>query len=117
MHARLAGPVLLSIHMALMVGCAGGSGSEVPSAAPARPRDLQTVRDVQERFGDEIRRRFDPTGFGIGAVKGLKVRPDPEDKVYVLVVYLRRKRDKPDGAQQIGGVPIRFEVAGPFRAQ
>jgi hypothetical protein len=100
----------------VILSCAGGPGSEVPSDAPARPRDLQTVRDVQKRFGDEIRRRFDPTGFGIGAVEGLKARPDPEDEVYVLVVYLRSKRTKPDGPQQVGGVPIRFQVAGPFRA-
>jgi hypothetical protein len=116
MHPRLAATVILSVPMALMLGCAGGPGSGVPSDAPARPRDFQTVRDVHERFGDEIQRRFNPTGFGIGAVKGLEAPPDPEDEVYVIVVYVARKRDKPDGPQQIGGVPIRFEVAGPFRA-
>jgi hypothetical protein len=101
--------------MAVMFGCGGGLRSEVPSDEPARPRDLQTVRKVKERFGDEIRRRFHATGFGIGAIEGLNAPPDPEDEVYVIVVYVR-KRDKPEAPQQIGGVPIRFEVAGPFRA-
>jgi hypothetical protein len=101
--------------MAAMVGC--GQPSDSPGAPDqrGRPRDLETVREVKKRHGDEILRRYKAVGHGIGAAGKRDHPPAPEDEIYVIVVLLRSASDKPKSPQQIGGVPLRFRVTGTFR--
>lgn len=100
--------------MAMAVGC-GQSSDSAGSDQPGKPRDLETVREVKKRHGDEILRRYNAVGHGIGTVRKLQSPPAPEDAVYVIVVLLRSASDKPKSPQQIGGVPLRFRVTGTVR--
>ncbi|MGI8729686.1 MAG: hypothetical protein ACR2LK_06780 [Solirubrobacteraceae bacterium] len=102
--------------MAMVVGC-GQPSDSAGSDQPGKPRDLETVREVKKRHGDEILRRYNAVGHGIGAAGKRDHPPAPEDAVYVIVVSLRSASDKPKSPQQIGGVPLRFLVTGEFEAQ
>lgn len=73
----------------------------------ADPRSLESVRAVLAAHRDELVQRFSASGIGIG-------RPDPGGS-YVITVYLASSRDVPT-VDAIDGVPLRFEVTGPFRA-
>lgn len=102
--------------MAALAGC-GQPSDSAGSDQPGTPRDLETVREVKKRHGDEILRRYNAVGHGIGAAGKRDHPPAPEDEVYVIVVLLRSASDKPKTPQQIGGVPLRFRVTGEFEAQ
>ena len=101
--------------IAMLVGCGQSSGSTGAPDQQARPRDLETVREVKKRHGDEILRRYNAVGHGIGAAGKRESPPAPEDEVYVIEVHLRSASDKPKTPQQIGGVPLRFRVVGTVR--
>jgi len=102
--------------MAAMVGCGQPSDSAGSPGQLGTPADLETVREVKKRHGDEILRRYNAVGHGIGAVGKRDHPPAPEDEIYVIVVNLRSASDKPKSPQQIDGVPLRFRVTGLFRA-
>lgn len=101
--------------MATLVGCGQPSDSARGPDQQARPRDLETVRKVKKRHGDEILRRYNAVGHGIGAAGKRDHPPAPEDEVYVIVVSLRSASGKPKSPQQIGGVPLKFLVTGTIK--
>jgi hypothetical protein len=103
---------LVSFALALVLTACGAS-----AGGAGRPRDLATVRTILRQHGGELRRRYSGVvGFGIGAKDGVRAPVRPSDPVHLIVVYLRSRRDRPDGARSLEGVPIRFEVTGPIRA-
>ena len=102
--------------MAAMVGCGQPSDSAGSPDQLSTAADLETVREVKKRHGDEILRRYNAVGHGITTARKMDSPPAPEDEVYVIVVYLKSANDEPNTPQQIGGVPLRFRVTGPFRA-
>lgn len=107
--------------IATLIGCGQPSDStDTPQQRGTQqrgtPRDLETVRDVKKRYGDEILRRYNAVGHGITTARKLGRLPVPEDEVYVISVYLLSSSDKPKTLQQIGGVPLKFRVTGQFEA-
>ena len=68
--------------------------------------DLENVRRVLEAHREEIARRFDAVGTGIG-----KSGSD-----YVITVYLKKAGDRPEHEVAVEGIPLRFEVTGEFHA-
>jgi hypothetical protein len=73
----------------------------------ADPRSLDEVRAVLATHRADITRRFSAVGTGIG-------RPDP-DGPYVITVYIADLPSAPPAV--IDGVPLNFQVTGPFRAE
>lgn len=67
------------------------------------PIDLATVRAVLERHRDDLLQRYRANGVGIGK--------DGSD--YTIVVYVSTRDNAPI---KLEGVPVKFEVAGPFTA-
>ncbi len=67
--------------------------------------DIDVVRRVLEAHREDITRRFNAVGTGIGQ--------DGAD--YVITVYLRDSKDRPNQEVSIEGVRLKFEVTGPFR--
>lgn len=70
----------------------------------ADPSDLYDVRRVLSERRDELLSRFEAHGIGIG--RG--------DSGYVIVIYLDSPEDRPADAPDVEGVPLKFEVTGPF---
>jgi hypothetical protein len=70
--------------------------------------DPQIVGQVLDRHRDEIVRRFNATGSGVG-------KRDPADDTHVIVVYLRSADDIPADPVFIEGIPVKFVVTGEIR--
>lgn len=71
--------------------------------------DLETARRVLAEHQDSILAQVPgAVGIGIGAADG---------EGHAIVVLLERVEHLPDEPRQVTGVPLRFEVTGPFTAQ
>lgn len=68
---------------------------------------LERVREHFHRRKEEIIRRYNAVGAGIG-------RQGSEDNRYAIVVYLRSEADRPKEPVEMDGIPLRFEVTGSF---
>jgi hypothetical protein len=69
--------------------------------------DLQAVRALLSAHREELMRRYKAHGVGVGR----------EGETYVIVVYLDSAAQRPDGDVKLEGVPLKFEVTGPFTTQ
>lgn len=73
----------------------------------ADPRDLESVRELLQRRRMDVLRDYAAEGVGIG--RG--------GDGYAIVVYLRSAEQRPAEARSLEGVPLKFEVTGPFTTQ
>jgi len=86
------------------------------AAIPGRPKDLATVKKIQQRYGEQIFDAFDGVvGHGIGAAEPGSA-PKPSEDAFIIVVYLEDSSGRPAEAHSLKGVPLRFTVTGEFRA-
>jgi hypothetical protein len=76
----------------------------------ADPRHLQSVREYFHGHKEEIIRRYNAEGAGIG-------KQGSGDDRYAIVVYLKSQADRPKAPVEIEGIPLRFEVTGGFHLQ
>lgn len=72
----------------------------------ADPTNLKEVRAVFARVKRDLIAKYRARGAGVGRGPG---------GGYAIVVYLQSEADRPRQAVQIEGIPLRFEVTGPFR--
>jgi hypothetical protein len=70
--------------------------------------DLEFVREILDRRKKEILDLYGATGTGIG-------KDSEDNQSYVIVVYLPQKENKPQAPVTLEGIPLRFEVTGPFK--
>jgi hypothetical protein len=73
----------------------------------ANATDLASVRQVLRKHKQQITRDYHATGTGIG-------KKDTASKEYVIVVYVKSKRDIPSRSVSIEGVSLRFLTTGEF---
>lgn len=72
------------------------------------PKSLQHVREVFARRKEEILRRYDAVGAGIG-------KEAPDSDAYAITVYLPSPTALPTERVEVDGVLLNFVVTGPFR--
>ena len=97
-------------------GTAATGDSCVPKAGADKGKRVTQKRasKVVNRYARETLRDCDGVeGMGVGA-PGTTSPPDPKDKVFLVVVYLRDKASKPAETRSIAGVRIKYYVTGPF---
>jgi hypothetical protein len=73
----------------------------------ADPKDQEAVRRVHELHREEIVRRYQAAGTGVGRVRD----------EFVIVVYLKSAKDRPQEPATVEGVPLKFEVTGEIKPQ
>jgi hypothetical protein len=71
------------------------------------PKNLETVRALLNRSRKDLMERHQAEGVGIGR----------QGDEYVIVVYLRSATQRPKKPESLEGVPLKFEVTGPFTTQ
>lgn len=71
------------------------------------PKDLEAVRALLDRHRKELMEQYQAEGVGVGR----------DRKGYVIVVYLTSARQRPARPVHLEGVPLKFEVTGPFTTQ
>ena len=69
------------------------------------PRDLDAVRALLERSRTALMEQYQAAGVGVGK----------HAKGYAIVVYLSSATHRPVRETTLEGVPLKFEVTGPFR--
>ncbi|MBC8085706.1 MAG: hypothetical protein H7Z40_00455 [Phycisphaerae bacterium] len=69
------------------------------------PCDLTAVRALLERERFAIMEQFAAAGVGVGK----------HGNGYAIVVYLTSATSRPALDTQVEGVPLKFEVTGPFK--
>jgi hypothetical protein len=69
------------------------------------PRDLEAVRALLARNRTALMEQYKAAGVGVGK----------HGKGYAIVVYLNSAKDRPARDITLEGVPLKFEVTGPFR--
>lgn len=73
------------------------------------PKNLDDVRRVLQNNKDELMRRYDAAGVGIG-------KRDPKDDAYVITVLMKTSQNIPTEPVEVEGVPLKFDVTGEFKA-
>jgi len=68
--------------------------------------DLEAVRRVLDAHREEIQRRFGAVGTGIGK----------RGSEYVITVYLKAAKDRPESDVAVEGIELKFEVTGEFHS-
>lgn len=71
------------------------------------PKNLESVRALLNRSRKDLMERHHAEGVGIGR----------QGDEYVIVVYLRTAAQRPKEPESLEGVPLKFEVTGPFTTQ
>lgn len=74
----------------------------------ADSKDLQKVRYVLRRHREQIIKKYQAEGVGIG-------KNDPKDEKHVITVYLRTGLNMPKESVTIEDVPLKFEITGKFK--
>lgn len=74
------------------------------------PRKLESVREYFLGRKEEIIRKYNAEGAGIG-------KQGAGNDPYAIVVYLKSKQDMPSEPVELDGIPVRFEVTGGFHLQ
>lgn len=69
------------------------------------PRDLNAVRALLERSKTALMKKYEAAGVGVGK----------HGNGYAIVVYLGSAKHRPARETTLEGVPLKFEVTGPFR--
>jgi hypothetical protein len=81
----------------------------------AEPASVASVEATLERRGDELRKRFERlTAIGIGNAYGTPWPGSDDEAAFLVVVYVERRADIPEGPHEVDGIPIRFKVTGPI---
>jgi hypothetical protein len=82
---------------------------------PGEPTTLAQAKAVNSKRSEEIDNRFDGVvGHGVGSIANGR-RP-PDARVYVIKVFVESAKFVPPEQWAIDGVPMRFEITGPFEA-
>ena len=71
------------------------------------PSDLESVRALLGRNREKLMAQYRAHGVGVGRA----------DERYGIVIYLDAPEDNPGEAVTLDGVPLKFEVTGPFTTQ
>ena len=69
--------------------------------------NLETVRAFLKNHKEEIIKRYQAEGVAIG-------KEHPDDKDYVIVVYLHDAKQKPNDPVILDNIKLKFEVTGSF---
>ncbi|GGZ03198.1 hypothetical protein [Streptomyces poonensis] len=96
------------------------TSSDGPSTRPPRGVAYAKAKAVLDSNREEIWERYASIqGSGIGAVEGAwdEKSADSDPEIFVIVIHLTDSADVPGFPQTVEGVPLRFEVGGPFTAQ
>ena len=71
-------------------------------------RTLSQVREVLSRHRQQLLTTYSAAGVGIGKRR-------PEDRTYIIVVYLKSGNLLPKEKVSIEGVQLKFQVTGPLK--
>ena len=74
------------------------------------PRDLASVRTYLKEHKADLMQTYHANGIAIGKM-------NPTDDSYVIVIYLNDKKQKPTESINVDGIPLKFEITGPFVLQ
>lgn len=69
------------------------------------PRDLTAVRALLAQNRTALMKQYKAAGVGVGK----------HGNGYAIVVYLNSADERPAGDITLEGVPLKFEITGPFK--
>ncbi|TDD34666.1 hypothetical protein E1287_15850 [Actinomadura sp. KC06] len=98
-------------------GSAARTPAGTPSTSMTQGVDFATASKALARYQHDIRRQYPGvTGMGVGSVVNDRAADGKGWRIYGILVFVVASADLPERPQSIGGVPLKFQVSGPFTA-